>query len=354
MRHAIVTLMLFALAAGCSPAPTLAPVPPASPEAPKAPEAAPPGPQTSVKPLTIGVMPKLVGIDFFNATEKGAREAAKELGVTIDYDGPTTNDVNVQSQMVETWIAKKYDAIAIAPNDPETISTVLSDARAKGIKVVSWDADSRKDARDFFVNQCTPQSVAKALMDVAAEGASKDAKYVILTGSLTAANQNIWMGEMEKYRQAVYPGMTNLSPTPKASEEDKALAMQVAADCLKTYPDMQALFAITSVALPGAAEAFRNSGPDVYNKVTLTGLSTPNMMREYVKQGVVKKFVLWSAVDLGYLAVQAAVASARGELTPTSTTLKAGRLGDITVKDGEIVLGDPIIFDANNIDQHNF
>ena len=68
----------------------------------------------------------------------------------------------------------------------ETISTVLSDARAKGIKVVSWDADSRKDARDFFVNQCTAASVAHALLDVMAEGAGPEAKYIIVTGSLTA------------------------------------------------------------------------------------------------------------------------------------------------------------------------
>ena len=71
--------------------------------------------------LKIGVMPKLIGIDFFNATEIGAKEAGKELGVTVDFDGPVTSDVTLQAQMLETWIAKKYDAIAIAPNDPDAI-----------------------------------------------------------------------------------------------------------------------------------------------------------------------------------------------------------------------------------------
>ena len=307
---------------------------------------------TVEKALTIGVMPKLIGIDFFNATEKGANEAGEELGVRVDFNGPVTNDVTLQVQMLETWIAKRYDGIAVAPNAPDAIAPVLEKARKRGVKVITWDADSLPEARDFFVNQCTSASVAKALMDVMAQGAGPEAKYLILTGSLTAANQNIWMDEMEKYRQAAYPHMTNLSETPRASEEDQALATQVTTDCLKEYPDLQGVFAITSVALPGAAEALRKAG--AADRVFLTGLATPNAMKAYVKDGTVKRFVLWSPVDLGYLAVYAAVASVRGELTPGATTFTAGRLGAINVEGDQIILGDPTVFDKNNIDRFDF
>ena len=320
-----------------------------APAATEAPAAAP----TEGKKITVGVMPKLKGIAFFNATEKGAREAGEELGITVDFDGPVTNDVTLQTQMIETWIAKKYDAIAVAPNDPDAIAPVLEKARKRGIKVVTWDADSAAPSRDFFVNQCTNESVAKSLMDVMATTVSPDAKYVIVTGSLTAANQNMWMAEMEKYRQSAYPGMVNLSESPKASGEDLALATQVTADTIKAYPDLQGIFAITSVALPGAAEAIRKGG--VADKIFLTGLATPNTMKPYVKDGTVKKFVLWNAVDLGYLAVQVATASVKAELQQGATTFKAGRLGDRTVLNGDqVVLGDPIVFDAGNIDTFDF
>ncbi len=315
-------------------------------------EATATGKTAGERTITIGVMPKLVGIDFFNATERGAKQAAAELGVNLVYDGPVTNDVQQQVQMIETWISKKYDAIAVAPNDPDAIAPVLQQARAAGIKVLAWDADARSDSRDFFVNQCTPESVARTLMDVMASAVGEDAKYLILTGSLTAANQNIWMREMEEYRQTRYPQMTNLSKDPKASEEDKELATQVTADCLKTYPELQGIFAITSVALPGAAEAIRNA--NAAERVFLTGLSTPNMMREYVKDGTVKKFVLWNAVDLGYLTVRVAVAAVKNELTPGATSFDAGRLGKVTVQGDEVVLGDPIVFDSSNIDNFDF
>jgi len=304
------------------------------------------------QPLKIGVMPKLIGIDFFNATEVGAKKAGEELGVTVDFDGPVTADVTLQAQMLETWIAKKYDAIAIAPNDKAAIAPVLQKARKRGIKVIAWDADALETSRDFFVNQCTADSVAKTLMDVMAQGAGPNARYIIVTGTLTADNQNRWMAEMEKHRKAKYPNMVNLSETPKAPGEDQAMATQVTSDSLKAYPDLQGIFAITSVALPGAAEALRKAG--AADKVFLTGLATPKMMKEYVMDGTVKRFVLWSPVDLGYLAVYAAVNTAKGELKPGATTFKAGHLNEVKVTGSEIILGDPIIFDKSNVGSFNF
>ncbi|MEW5979579.1 MAG: substrate-binding domain-containing protein [Acidobacteriota bacterium] len=302
--------------------------------------------------ITIGVMPKLKGISFFNAAERGAHEAGKELEVAIDFDGPVGNDVTLQAQLVESWIAKKYDAIAIAPNDPDAIAPVLMRARERGIAVVTWDADAQAPSRDYFVSQCTPESVAQALVDAMVQGAGRNANYVIITGSLTAANQNIWMSEMEKYRARTYPQLTNLSLTPKVSEEDQALATQVALDCLKTYPNLGGIFALTTVALPGAAEALRKAGAS--ERVFLTGLSTPNVMKEYLKDGTVKRFVLWNPIDLGYLAVQVAVARVKGDLGAAMTTFSAGRLGEVKVQGDQVILGDPIVFDDSNIDRYDY
>jgi ABC-type sugar transport system substrate-binding protein len=78
------------------------------------------------------------------------------------------------------------------------------------------------------------------------------------------------------------------------------------------------------------------------------------MMKEYVMDGTVKRFVLWSPVDLGYLAVYAAVNTAKGELKPGATTFKAGHLNEVKVTGSEIILGDPIIFDKSNVGSFNF
>ena len=133
---------LFTLAGCGKPAEPAAPAEGAAPIEGAAPEAG--------KTLKIGVMPKLIGIGYFNAAEIGVKEAAAELGVEVDYDGPGEADVSKQVQMIESWITRKYDAIAVAPNDPDAISDVLKRARAKGIKVITWDTDAQPDARDFL------------------------------------------------------------------------------------------------------------------------------------------------------------------------------------------------------------
>jgi len=302
------------------------------------------------KKLRIGVMPKLIGIDYFNAAERGAKEAAKELGVDLVYDGPDTNDVSRQTAMIEAWVARRFDVIAVAPNDPDAIAPVLRRARRRGIKVLTWDSDSDESTRDYFINQCDTTDIAKTLIDVMEEAIGPEGKYIILTGSLTAANQNAWMKAMEEYRKKKYPKLTNLSETPKASQEDQAMATRVTVDILKSYPEVQGIFAITSVALPGAAEGLRKTG--AAGRVFLTGLSTPNSMRQYFKDGTVKKMVLWNPVDLGYLVVTTAKKLADGTLG--GKEFEAGRLGRIKIRGTEVLLGKPVVFDKSNIDSFNF
>ena len=304
------------------------------------------------KKMTIGVLPKLVGIPYFNAFEKGAMEAGKELDVTVVYDGPVTADTTKQVAIVESWIARKFDAIIVAANDPEAMAPVLKKAKQRGIRVITADADTAPGDREFFVSQASPDAIARILVETMVKGIGPEGKFILLTGSLTAANQNSWMELMEKYRQAHYPKMQNLSDTPKTSEEDQALATRVTIDLLKTYPDLQGIYALTASALPGAAEGLRKENAS--DKIFLTGLATPNSMREYVKTGVSKDFVLWNPADLGYLAVYAAKALLDGKLSEQTPQLEAGRLGPIQIEDRVILLGEPLIFTKDNIDQFDF
>ena len=303
-------------------------------------------------PIKIGVMPKLTGIDYFNAVEVGAKAAGKDLGVEVVYDGPVTADVSKQSALIESWIAQKFAAICVSPNDADAIAPVLRKAKARGIKVLTFDSDSKPGSRDFFVNQATPAAIAKALVDSMARNVGPEARYLIVTGSLTAYNQNIWIKEMEAYRAKTYPKMTNLSATPKATEEDQALATQVTIDSLKAYPTLQGIFAITSVALPGAAEGLTKAG--AAGKIFLTGLSTPKSMKPYVKAGVAPEVILWNPTDLGYLTVQAAAQFASGKLKPDSKEIDAGKLGKKQIVNGEVLLGEPLVFTKANIDNFDF
>ena len=119
--------------------------------------------------------------------------AAKELGAELLWDGPTDLDPAKQNEVVEAWITRGVDAIAVSVENKEAISTVLKKAKDKGIKVVTWDADSNKDARDFLINQATPQGIGETLTDEAARIMGGKGEFAIVTASVSAANQNEWI-----------------------------------------------------------------------------------------------------------------------------------------------------------------
>ncbi len=301
-------------------------------------------------PKKICMMPKLVGIPYFNASEKGAKEAAQELDVELVYDGPTEAKAALQSQMIEQWIQQQCSAISVAANDPDALAPAMKKAGDAGIETSAWDADVAPDAREVFVNQATFEAIGYELVDVMAEQTDGKGKFLVVTGSLTAPNQVAWLKEMRERMKEKYPEMSIASVEP--GEEDLQLGIDITKNYLRANPDTAGVFGITSVALPGAAEAVQQMGLE--GKVAVTGLSTPNDMKPYLESGAVEKFVLWNPVDLGYLAVHVANAQLDGNL-PKSGTFEAGRLGKVKLlAEDEVLLGPPLVFTPENIDKYNF
>jgi ABC-type sugar transport system substrate-binding protein len=301
-------------------------------------------------PTKICMMPKLVGIPYFNASEKGAKEAAQELDVELVYDGPTEAKAALQSQMIEQWIQQQCGAISVAANDPDALAPAMKKAGDAGIKTSAWDADVAQDAREVFVNQATFEAIGYELVDVMAEQTDGKGEFLVVTGSLTAPNQVAWLKEMRERMKEKYPEMSIASVEP--GEEDLQLGIDITKNYLRAHPDTAGVFGITSVALPGAAEAVEQEGLE--GEVAVTGLSTPNDMKPYLESGAVKEFVLWNPVDLGYLAVHVANAQIEGNL-PKSGTFEAGRLGKVKMlAEDEVLLGPPLVFNEQNIDQYNF
>ncbi|CAN5205252.1 hypothetical protein BH09GEM1_BH09GEM1_39070 [soil metagenome] len=300
------------------------------------------------KPV-VAMMPKAKGDPYFISARKGADSAAAALGVELLWDGPTDLDPAKQNEVVEAWITRGVDAIAVSVENKEAISTVLRKARSKGIKVVTWDADAEKDARDFFVNQATPQGIGYTLMDEAARIMGGKGEFAIITASLSAANQNEWITFIKERLAAKYPGITLVAIQP--SEGDRDRAFSETQTVLKVHPKVKLIMAVAAPAVPGAAEAVKQSGR---TDVKVTGLSLPNMCRPYIKSGVIESIVLWNTADLGALAVRTAEALATGELKAGATTLDAGKLGTFQVEGDEVRLGKPFIFNKSNIDHFNF
>jgi rhamnose transport system substrate-binding protein len=136
-------------------------------------------------------------------------------------------------------------------------------------------------------------------------------------------------------------------------DDQKDKAQQEATNLLSANPDLKAIIAVCSPAVPSAAEAVKQAGKA--GAVKVVGFGLPSENRAYVKEGVTQAVILWSPEDLGYLAVHAGVALAKGELAEKDEkTFTAGKLGELQVVGDSIILGKPIAFDKDNIDDYDF
>jgi rhamnose transport system permease protein len=308
--------------------------------------AAPAAGKTTRRPV-VAVMPKAKGDPYFISCKAGAEEAAKEMGVDLIWDGPTGLDAAKQNEVVEGWITRGVDAIAVSVENAPGISTVLRKARERGIKVLTWDADAAVDARDYFINQATPEGIGNTLTDEGARLIGGKGEFAIVTGTLSAANQNAWIDFIKKRVAEKYPGLKLVTIRPSDDDRDKAFSETQT--ILKVYPNVKLIIAISAPAVPGSSEAVQQSGR---KDVDVIGLSLPNLCKRYVHDGVAQAVVLWNTKDLGYLTVYTAAKLIQGPLGTGS--FQGGRLGPIEIRGTEVILGKPFIFNKSNIDQYDF
>ena len=301
------------------------------------------------KRTVIAMMPKAKGDPYFVSCRVGAEEAAAELGVELIWDGPTGLDAARQNELVESWITRGVDVIAVAVENRASISTALRKAQDRGINVLTWDADAEPDARSFFVNQATAEGIGHGLTDEAARLLDGKGEFAIITGALSAANQNEWISFIKARVAQKYPNLKLATIRPSDDDRDKAFAETQT--ILRAFPNVKLVMAISAPAVPGAGEAVRQARRA---DVKVIGLSLPNMNKPYVHEGVVQTVMLWNTADLGYLTVYAGSLMAQNKLSPGAASIDAGRLGTVTIRGSEVILGPPLLFTKENIDKFNF
>lgn len=337
--------LLSLLLSACAPAATTA--------APTQASAATQPPAAGGK-MTFVLVPKNLGNPYFDTANKGAQAAAQELGVTVTYQGPATADVTQQITLLNTLIAQKVSGLAISADDKDALVPVGQAAAAAGIPVVSFDSGISPGGRVLHINQAENQGIADVEIKMALDLTGADGgKIAILSATSTAPNQNAWIALMKTTLQKPEYSKLQLVDTVYGDDDDTKSYSQ-AQGLIQKYPDLKVIIAPTTVGIAASARAV--SDAKLIGKVFVTGLGTPNQMRDYVKSGASPEFALWNPGDLGYLSIYALNALATGKIKgQPGDKFTAGKLGDYTVDaNTTVLLGQPTIFNKDNIDNFNF
>jgi rhamnose transport system substrate-binding protein len=302
--------------------------------------------------LSITMLPKNLGNPYFDTSTAGAEEAADEFGGTLEEVGPTEASPTSQVSYIQTAAQQGTGALVVSANDPEAICDALDEASGAGVKIVTFDSDTNPDCRDLFINQATAEGIAKVQVDLIAEQIGDAGQIAVLSASANATNQNAWIETMKDLLASEHPDIELVEVV--YGDDDDQTSFDKTAALLQTYPDLKGIISPTTVGIAAAARYLSTS--EYKGKVALTGLGTPNQMREYVEDGTVTAFALWNPEDLGYLAAFAAQALITGEITgEEGDSFEAGKLGEFEVgADGVVLLGDPYVFDADNIGDFDF
>jgi rhamnose transport system substrate-binding protein len=273
--------------------------------------------------------------------------------VTVTYQGPAAADATQQIQLLNSLIAQNPSGLAISADDSDALVPTGKQAIDAGIPVVTWDSAIAPGGRTVHINQAVAADIAAVQIKMASDLAKGEGKIAILSATSTAPNQNEWIGLMKEELKKPEYAKLQLVDTVYGDDEDTKSYTE-AQGLFKKYPDLKVIIAPTTVGIAAAARAVQDA--NLVGKVFVTGLGTPNQMRDYVKSGAAPQFALWNPSDLGYLAIQTLHAIASGQIKgQPGDKFKAGKLGEYTIdKDGVVLLGPPTVFDKDNIDKFNF
>lgn len=300
--------------------------------------------------VKIGMTPKFTGVDYFIACENGAKKAADDLGVMVDWQGDPSGQESVAKQQacIQTFIDKGYDAIILSALDPASYAPTLRQAMAEGIKVITFDADVVPDARDAFVNGTTEDEMAVAMFQGLLTEQPNGGVLAIISTDPNASNQNARIDAINKEYNAnkatLYKNFT-FYPNIIYAGNNQAEADTKVNTLMTQEKNLVGVFALSSMAGPAAGKACRDLGKPI-GSISIQTISVPVSSIDDMESGLIKNVVLWQPYDMAYLAVEYAKDLVEGKVDPKAKTYKSSL-------SGKSKIGNEKYGDAHNVLEHN-
>src|SRR5829696_8232190 len=248
------------------------------------------------------------GDQFYVTMQCGAQEAAKAAGATLDVTAPDEFDASLQTPVVNAVVAKKPDAILIAPTDTKAMIPPLTQAKAAGIKLIFVDTTTENSAElaeseIASDNEEGGREAARALAELTGGKGSVLVINVKPGISTTDARAKGFEEEIKKTPGLKYIGQeySNDKPEVAASKATAALA---------AHPDLVGIFGTNLFSAEGAATGLRSAGA---SKVKIVGFDAGPKQVEDLEQGVVQALIAQKPADIGKAGVEQAIAALKGE-----------------------------------------
>ncbi|MGH3683729.1 MAG: substrate-binding domain-containing protein [Pseudonocardiaceae bacterium] len=270
-------------------------------------------------PITLAVVPKAVGFDFWDSVRKGAQCAASKLtDVTIQWDGVTTEtDVTGQVNLLQNFVTRQVDGLVYAATDAKVLAQVTQDTLSRNIPVINIDSgtDPQPATVPVFAtnNVAAAGNAADLLANALGPGAHKVAFIPFQPGTMT--NDQRATGFTQGL--AKHPNLTLV--TEQSSNSDPNTALSVTENILTAHPDLDGIFAASEPGVIGATNALSQAGKT--GKIKLIGWDAAPDEVKGVASGAITALVVQNPFRMGFDSVNAMVQTVRtGQISPNVDT----------------------------------
>lgn len=308
-------------------------------------------------PIKIVYIGKNTGNPYFDSITGGFQDACKAKGCEFEFVAPATAEATSQIPFIEAQIQRGVNVIGIAPNSPDALNQVLDEAKAKGILVLTVNGDlvGNESHRAATILPVDFTKTGPNQVELMGSLIGYKGEIAILSATTEAPDQNTWIAAMKKTlaEDPKYKDMKLVATVYGDDQPEKSTTEMEA--LLSNYPDLVGVIAPTTVGVAAAAQVVQSRG--IADKVHVTGLGLPSEMRDFVKDGTVKAFQLWSPYNEGWLAVHFALGVLDGSIkNEVGAKFDVPNLGTITIADKNAMntQAELTTFDASNIDNFNF
>lgn len=277
------------------------------------------------------LVPKALGVPFYADAEKGCKEEAAKIGAECLFTGPAQLDDAEQARIVRDLITKKVAGIAIAPNNAESISAVISAALAKNIPVVTFDSDAPKSKRIAFIgtnNEAGGMSAGEAFARALPNGGN----YAVLTGGLSAQNLN---DRIKGFKSKLNDKFKEVSGSPYSCNDDSSTGVQLIQDMLAKNRNLDGIYFSGGWPMfaPAAyTRALKNKAADLKaGKFVIVSFDTLPTQIKLLKEGYATTLVGQRPLAMG-----------TGSIDQLNTLSKGGKVPPVTDTGVDVV-------DASNV-----
>jgi ribose transport system substrate-binding protein len=249
------------------------------------------------------------GDEFYITMNCGAQAKAKELGVTLDFQGPDKFDAALQTPVVNAVAAKKPDAVLVAPTDTKAMFAPIKQLSDNGSKVAL--VDTTLDQPDFAISQIASDNVGggKAAAKTLGELIGGSGKVFVVNVKPGISTTDLRAKGFEE--GAKEGGLTYVGQ--QFDDDDPAKAAAVVKAQLAKTPDLKGIFATNLFSAEGAASGIREAGK--LGQVKIVGFDAGPKQVEDLKKGVVQALIAQKPAEIGADGVQQAYNALTGKAT---------------------------------------